>query len=737
MMKRILKSTVTIAFLLLCATCPGLRASEINPVEGLVKRIAPSYAELIRFETLHDNSDKDIFELESEGKKLIIRANNFNSMAVGFNYFLKYHCLVSVSYYKDDKINVPTQLPVLRNKVRREARVKDRFFLNYCTFGYSMPWWRWTDWEHFIDWMALNGINMPLAITGQEAIWYRVWTKLGLKDEQIKAYFTGPAYLPWHRMSNIDHWGGPLPKSWLDDQLLLQKKIVAREREFNMKPVLPAFAGHVPQAIKTVYPTAHITDLGSWGGFGSKYYSHFLDPFDPLFEKVQKLFLEEQSREFGTDHIYGADPFNEVTPPSWEPEYLANASRVIYNSISKNDPQAHWLQMTWVFYFMRKQWTNERIKAFVRAVPQDKMILLDYYCDNTEVWKLTDKFFNQPYIWCYLGNFGGNTMLIGNLKQVEERMENAFANGGKNMSGIGSTLEGFDANPVMYEYVFEKVWTEGPINLTRWIEDYARRRIGRDDANSKQAWNLLLDSVYRAPAALGQGPLTNAKPTLKGHGNWTTNPRIQYNNKNLLKIWELLLNARGQGTQSYEYDLVNITRQTLSNHFHNMRDSYTRCYEKADKQGMDVWKAQMLGLLDDLDLILSTQSLNLLGKWIEDARAIGVNKAEKNYYEQDARRLITTWGGEARSLNDYANRSWAGLTADFYKRRWQLFFKSTEEALDQGKPLNQKALTTIINEFEDNWVVQHKSFRATPVKGAFNISTKLYKKYASQIESLP
>jgi len=43
-------------------------------------------------------------------------------------------------------------------------------FLNYCTFGYAMLWWRWDDWERFIDWMALNGINMPLAIAEQEAV---------------------------------------------------------------------------------------------------------------------------------------------------------------------------------------------------------------------------------------------------------------------------------------------------------------------------------------------------------------------------------------------------------------------------------------------------------------------------------------------------------------------------------------------------------------------------------------
>ena len=33
-----------------------------------------------------------------------------------------------------------------------------------------------------IDWMALNGINLPLAQSGQEEIWRRVWKKFGLKE---------------------------------------------------------------------------------------------------------------------------------------------------------------------------------------------------------------------------------------------------------------------------------------------------------------------------------------------------------------------------------------------------------------------------------------------------------------------------------------------------------------------------------------------------------------------------
>lgn len=49
-----------------------------------------------------------------------------------------------------------------------------RYYQNVCTFSYSDVWWDWPRWEREIDWMALNGINLPLAFTGQEALWQEV-----------------------------------------------------------------------------------------------------------------------------------------------------------------------------------------------------------------------------------------------------------------------------------------------------------------------------------------------------------------------------------------------------------------------------------------------------------------------------------------------------------------------------------------------------------------------------------
>ena len=64
--------------------------------------------------------------------------------------------------------------------------MREGYYLNFCTFSYTMPYWDWTDWEREIDWMALHGITMPLAITGHEAALHAAYSALGLDDDAIR-----------------------------------------------------------------------------------------------------------------------------------------------------------------------------------------------------------------------------------------------------------------------------------------------------------------------------------------------------------------------------------------------------------------------------------------------------------------------------------------------------------------------------------------------------------------------
>ena len=571
-----------LSILLFLVVVCQIRAEDANitTMYKMTQRLFPQQASSFDFRLLN-NTSADTFTIKSEGNKIIISGNNANSMAVGLNHYLKNYCLTTISWYKDDPIELPKTLPSISTEVTIKANVPTRFFLNYCTFGYSMTWWKWSDWEHFIDWMALNGINMPLAITGQEAIWYKVWSKLGLTDEEIRGYFTGPAHLPWHRMCNLDGWQSPLPKEWLSSQAALQEQIVAREREFNMRPVLPAFAGHVPAALKRVYPNIKTTRVSEWGGFADQYRCTFLNPMDSLYAIIQKEYLTEQTRLYGTNHIYGIDPFNEIDPPSWDADSLGMMAKHIYESVAAVDPEAVWLQMTWLFYADIKHWTTPRIKSYLRSVPQDRLILLDYFCEYTEIWKQTDSYFGQPYLWCYLGNFGGNSFLSGPVNLVSERLADALKNGGSNLKGVGSTLEGIDLNQFMYEFVLDKAWNGGQTDK-EWFFKLADRRIGKISPEARKAWEILANKVYVQPAQVGQGTLTNARPCLKGNGHWTTKPTIEYQPKDLVEAWRLLLSVKDCQRDSYEFDLVNIGRQVLGNYFNVVRDEFTLAYEAGD-----------------------------------------------------------------------------------------------------------------------------------------------------------
>lgn len=730
-----LRSFYRLVFLLVVGSMAVATPATADPIQGLVSRIVPAYQKHLVFEKIPSGAGGDVFELETVKGKTVIRGNNFNSMAVGLNHYLKYYCLTSVSWYSDDPVEVPEIMPVVNEKTRKSARVKNRFFLNYCTFSYTMPWWKWKDWERCIDWMALNGVTMPLSITGQEAVWYKVWRKLGLSDQQIRSYFTGPAYLPFHRMGIIDKWNSPLPWSWINNQVDLQKKIIARERELGMTPVLPAFSGHIPKSILTKFPDAKIKDVGQWGGFDIEYRGYFLDPMDPLFDKIQQAFLSEQAKEFGTDHVYGVDPFNELVPPSWEPDYLAKVSETIYESMKKADPAAVWVQMTWLFYFKRKDWTDPRIKAYIEAVPKNKMILLDYFCENTEVWKFTNKFYDQPYIWCYLGNFGGNTMLCGDLKEVEKRIENTFVNGGDNLTGIGSTLEAFDVNPLMYEYVFEKAWADGPTDVDQWVKKWADRRAGRADEDARTGWELLLKTAYSASANLGQATLTNARPGFAGRKRWWPKYKAAYRNAELLQAWEKLIRSASP-RKSALYDLANIGRQVLGNYFSVLIKEFTAAFDQKDVDLLKNNGQRMLVLLDELDTLLGTQSSFLLGKWLQDAKDFGADKEEKSYYEHDARNIIATWSTKDQSLNNYANRSWSGMMRTYYKERWKMFIDEAIASIKEKKEFDENNFHKKVTSFEDEWTYQNESYRYAPSGNALAISKTLYEKYASVIGKL-
>lgn len=102
-----------------------------------------------------------------------------------------------------------------------------------------------------------------------------------------------------------------------------------------------------------------------------------------------------------------------------------------------------------------------------------------------------------------------------------------------------------------------------------------------------------------------------------------------------------------------------------------------------------------LEIADLMDEILSGSEYYLLGRWVEQAKALAINADDflKKLYEQNAKMLITTWGAynqcEIGGIRDYSNRQWSGLIKDFYKVRWECWINDCINELE-SKPFEEK-----------------------------------------------
>lgn len=721
--------------LIMATMLPFTVAAQLNiqASKALIQRVLPKHANRFIVEAIAAENNKDIFEVESRAGKIVLRGNNGLSVASAlYHYLTEYaHCQIT---WNGTNLNLPASLPVVKEKVHRITPYTYRYYLNYCTFNYSMSWWDWDRWQKEIDWMALHGINMPLAITGEEYTWYVVYKDMGFSDAELKDFFSGPAYFGWFWMGNLDAWGGPLPLSWMKSHKVLQEKILQRERELGMKPVLPAFTGHVPPAFKKKYPNAKLKATNWTNGFADTY---ILDSEDPLFAEIGKKFLQKQTQLFGTDHLYSADTFNENEPPSDDPAFLSALSARIYEGMKQADTAATWVMQGWLFYSDRKFWKAPQIEALLKAVPGDKMLLLDLAAEIEPVWKRTNAFYGKPWIWNMLHNFGGNVNLFGRMDGVAAGPAAALndKSSGK-MWGIGLTMEAIEQNPVLYELMMEHTWRTEPITLDTWLPKYVLNRYATNSSDLVNAWQILRQTVYNGKEIRdGAESIVTGRPTFDSSTVWTRT-KLNYDRKDLLPAWDLFIQAAGKGvkTDGFRYDVVDITRQVLANYAGPLQKKWVTAFKEKDSAAFNKYSKSFLQLISDMDVLLATRKDFMLGPWIASARSHGTTPAEKALYEQNARDLITLWGDSNSPLHEYSNRQWSGLLNDFYKPRWQQFFAVLQQSLRTGKEPDLQQFNENIKQWEWKWVTTQKGFPVQPVGDAVKVSAQLYKKYRKEVE---
>lgn len=665
-------------------------ASALSPINGLLERIDKGASRKFLIEQQPSAAGTDFFELDQKGDKVVIRGNNYVSIATGLNWYLKYYAGVHLSW-NGMSAKLPAILPPVTKKERRETTLPYRYDLNYCTYSYSMPFWDWARWEQEIDWMALHGINLPLAVVGTEAVWYNVLDKLGYTRNEINEFISGPGFFAWWLMNNLEGWGGPNPDSWYTQQVVLQKKILKRMREYGIEPVLPGYCGMVPNNAKEKLGL-NVSDPGEWCGYRRP---AFLQPADPRFEEISALYYRELERLFGKANYYSIDPFHEGGNTAGVD--LDAAGQAVMKAMKRANPKAVWVAQAWQ--------ANPRPKM-IDNLNQGDLLVLDLtsecrpqWGDPASDWARKEGFGKHGWIYCMLLNFGGNVGLHGKMDNVIDNyyLAKADPHANSTLKGVGMTPEGIENNPVMYELVMELPWRAERFTREQWLKGYVNARYGREDAAVQQAWAKLGSSIYNSPKKLVQQGTHEsvfcARPaeTVYQASSWSE-MKDYYQPKEVIEAARLMVSAADlyRGNNNFEYDLVDIVRQAIAEKGRLMQKAVTAAYRAGDKPLFELASQRFLQLILLQDELLGTRSEFRVGKWVSEARALGTTAEEKALYEWNARVQITTWGNrnaaERGGLRDYAHKEWNGILKDFYYMRWKLYFDHLSQKLAGANP---------------------------------------------------
>ncbi len=323
-------------------------------------------------------------------------------------------------------------------------------------------------------------------------------------------------------------------------------------------------------------------------------------------------------------------------------------------------------------------------------VAQGKLMVLDLFGENDPRGK-NGSFGNHNFIYCMLHNFGGRIGLHGRFDKTMDNYYASLSTKPDQCKGIGATPEGIETNPMLYDMLFELPWMEKPANKLDWVKEYTTSRYGQVNVQAQNAYDKLYQSVYNCTTGQ-QGtsePIVCAQPSLTTDrvSAWST-AVISHNTDFVIEAADdLLSQVEALSGNNYNYDLLDVTRQALTDYATTLLQQLNSDWNKGGKDNADfaARSQHYLNLIEGIDKLLNTHQSYRYGNWGAMARAIasepaavagGATSADADWLEHDNLRLqITSWDTKNNwSLFDYSNREWGGMLKDYYMPRWKLYF---------------------------------------------------------------
>lgn len=642
-------------------------------MKNLILRNTPEIADMFELRYIESVDGQNTYELFCENGKIVLCGDCKISQAMAYYAYLKKYCGVNISHCGNKEISV-SSAPLFEEKITKIIPQKKRAYMNYCTLGYSFAFWKWDKWEKEIDFMAMNGINMPLSVVGSEAVWYYTLRDFTYSETGALSFISGPGFWPWQLMTNITGYFSLTDVKYIESRLELGKKIIDREVELGMTPIQQGFAGTVPATVTKLFNKVRLRMVPSWCNFPITYQ---LDPTDPVFKKFGTALLEKQRQLFGAYHYYASDPFHENVPSIRTKDYLWKVGRAIDTMYKDFDKDSVWVMQSWSL--------KDQI---VKSVPKERLLILDL--DGSKH-KETDNFWGYEFILGNLHNFGDRNTLHGSIKALAG---NAYASlECDNCVGTGLFPEGVFQNPLYYDLAFQMLTEESAIDLDEWLSDYAYRRYGSNEKCLADAMKILSETCYSEKCTGREtGSVLCARPATELLHTAPNDVReLRYDNKKLYKAAELLLSAENAEKDGYAYDACDLVRQVMSNYVANLYDKVMYGYYNKDVSIFERSSNAFLKISEELDDLLQTRPELTLHEHLKEAKELAFTEKDAQNFELNLLAQVTVWGPFANSVNyDYAWKEWGGLIKTYYVKRWQSFF----EKLAYEFPKRRKFSTT-------------------------------------------
>ncbi len=623
-------------------------------MNNFVLRNTPKIADVFEFRACADDNGCDTYSVFGENKKVVICGNNKVAMAMGYYRYLHDYCNVLLTD-GDFDISYIKSAPIPEKKVSFTVKQKIRMAMTNERFAAEADGWGFDRWEKEIDFMAMQGVNTPLALVGSDGVLFKMLTDMRIKAETVSAFISGSSY--WYKQLTGNIFGY-LPinhADYFDKKIAVGKMVTEREKELDMSPVHQGLLLTVPFSFRRHYPKTELIKLPAWNAFPPAM-TISSDDFGYL-RIFNKTFLETQRELLGEVHNYIFDPLTDVDYKGYL-TFIEEIGDDFLEILEEVDSEGKWFVRSKSIPTVKEKMANT--------------IIIDE--DGTD-YESRDGFAGNDFVLGLRGNLYGRTVLCGDMETMSENPYLACKEKYENAVGTGLFFDSDSENPYFYALSAKVLTSSEKVNLDDFLTDFSKCRYGTDAfaADLKK----LVELCYCKGSALNQASALCARPCtqIKHTAPFDTFQR-PYDNKDLLAFVKNSLANDTKKNDNYRKDMSSVLRQVMSNALFPLYEQATKCFFNQMIAEYEQTSNAFLEICEDIDRLLRTVPENNLYYHLDAARQLGDTKELRQNLEINFLMYHTMFGPIKNSkLFDTSWREWGGMVGHFYTNRWYKYFR--------------------------------------------------------------